>query len=510
MGAPLPSGSIFVSIASYRDAELVPTVRDCLDKARHTDRLHFGICWQHARDERLPDWFSGDQFRILDVDHRDSGGANWARAQVMSLWAGQDWYLQLDSHHRFAQDWDELLLDDMARARSDRAVLTTYGPPYHPADPALTAATPMSMLLNGFTTDGLPRFVPGEIPEWERLTRPRRARFLSAHLLFAPSSFIHDVPCDPELYFTGDEAILAVRAYTHGYDLFEPTRVILWHQYVRESTPKHWDDHLGDQTAPAWHQLDTTSRAKMRRIFDDENVGPMGLGSRRTLAQYETYAGVSFRHRTAQDYTRQNREPPNPPAPPDWAARVGRHRIAIVVDAEQVTPAVRTADYWHLAVRGASGADVHHRHVARADPDGSEPGRDGPLVLLTDVEAEEAPASWTLTAFSEASGWLEPITGDIDGTQPDARRPRRATGLVWESSGDRYVASLPGRAPRRRELNSSGALLVELADGRHTVRQIATYLRRAHQLPGDPIFEILDFYESAWSAGLVTMGDHHG
>ena len=42
---------IFVSVASYRDAELVPTVLDALAKAQHPERLLIGICWQHGDDE---------------------------------------------------------------------------------------------------------------------------------------------------------------------------------------------------------------------------------------------------------------------------------------------------------------------------------------------------------------------------------------------------------------------------------------------------------------------------
>ncbi len=59
---------IFVSIAAYRDLQLVPTVLDCLAKASFPGRLRFGICWQHGAEETsLP--FSGDpRFRILDIE----------------------------------------------------------------------------------------------------------------------------------------------------------------------------------------------------------------------------------------------------------------------------------------------------------------------------------------------------------------------------------------------------------------------------------------------------------
>ena len=39
---------IFVSIAAYRDHQLIPTIEDCIGKADNPEHLRFGICWQHA------------------------------------------------------------------------------------------------------------------------------------------------------------------------------------------------------------------------------------------------------------------------------------------------------------------------------------------------------------------------------------------------------------------------------------------------------------------------------
>ena len=57
---------IFISIAAYRDPELVPTVEDCLARATHPDRLRFGICWQHGADEPPLPWAGDSRFRIID------------------------------------------------------------------------------------------------------------------------------------------------------------------------------------------------------------------------------------------------------------------------------------------------------------------------------------------------------------------------------------------------------------------------------------------------------------
>jgi hypothetical protein len=503
-------GVIFVSIASYRDPQLVPTVRDCLDKARNPERLRFGICWQHGRNETLPDWFDGDQFKVLDVDYGDSRGANWARAEVMGLWDGEEWYLQLDSHHRFAPDWDAVLLDEIARTGSDRPVLTTYGPPFSPGEPEPVEQTPMSMQLRGFTPDGMPTFMPRPIEDWEQRTRPHRARFVSAHLLFAPGEFVRDVPCDPDLYFTGDESTLGVRAFTHGYDLFEPSRVIVWHEYTRADRRKHWDDHLGSG-GRAWHERDAVSRARIRQLFDEPSLDAFGLGTKRTLEEYEAYAGISFRHRKLQDYTRHNLEPPNPPADRDWPLQVAAHCIKITVDPARLLPtALDDAAFWYVAVHDPEGRDLHRWQIPREELTEYERTLvDGqPLALTAEFESQAHPCAFTVTPYSESRGWLSPLSGSINAIESarlDARRPARAPGITWEPAGDRYIASVPGDAPHRYELNNPGALLVELADGCHSVREIATDLKDANQLVDDPVSEILAFYERAGAAGLVTL-----
>jgi hypothetical protein len=353
----------------------------------------------------------------------------------------------------------------------------------------------------------MPTFRPRRIEDWQQRTRPHRARFVSAHLLFAPGRFVRDVPCDPSLYFTGDESTLGLRAFTHGYDLFEPSRVIVWHEYTRAGRRKHWDDHRGG-AEPAWHVRDGVSRARIRELFEEPSVGRFGLGSERTLEEYEAYAGISCRHRKVQDYTRHNLEPPNPPAEKDWVLQVQKRRVGITVDLSLLPgDAINDAVFWYVGVDDDEGREIHRRDVDKAE---LWERLDGQSITLTaDFESQADPATWRVIPYTQTNGWLQAVTGDIDhnGVDLNARRPSRVPGIEWESTGDRHIACLPGDASCRRELNSSGALLVELADGRLSVREIATYLRQAHELVDDPVNEILEFYENACSAGLVTIGE---
>ena len=42
---------IFIQIASYRDPQLLYTLKDCLSKAKYPDNLRFGIAWQHSSSD---------------------------------------------------------------------------------------------------------------------------------------------------------------------------------------------------------------------------------------------------------------------------------------------------------------------------------------------------------------------------------------------------------------------------------------------------------------------------
>jgi hypothetical protein len=101
--------TIFIQIASYRDPELLNTLKDCIANAEYPDRLRFGICWQHSEEDEWDtmDLYKDDsRFRILDINYKDSTGACWARHSIQQVYQGETYTLQLDSHHRFIKNWD--------------------------------------------------------------------------------------------------------------------------------------------------------------------------------------------------------------------------------------------------------------------------------------------------------------------------------------------------------------------------------------------------------------------
>jgi len=409
--------TIFISIASYRDPELVPTIESCLAQARWPDQLRFGICWQHGDDEAMPARFADSRrFRVLDVDWREAKGACWARAAIMSLWAGEEHFLQIDSHHRFARDWDAKLIGYAAACPSDKPILTTYCPMYVPgaADDELSDE-PTRIDFDYFTEDGIALFKPGFVADGRSVTRPLRARFISGHFLFAPGSLVDEVPYDPGVYFHGEEIMLTVRAFTWGYDLFHPPEVLLWHEYSRQYRRKHWDDHVEEAPVErAWHRRDADSRDQVRRFFSAPHDGPFGCGPQRRVADYEAYAGLSFRHRVVQDYTWQGHEPPNPPTAADWADGVHAWRVAIDLDREQLpAAALDNAAFWYVGVHDACGVEIHRRDVAGDELRGLLASGSQRLRIERGFQSGQTPASWTVWPVSAQEHWLEQVTGRI-------------------------------------------------------------------------------------------------
>ena len=321
---------IFVQIAAYRDPELLPTLANCLAQAADPSRLRFGVCWQHAEGDSLGDYATDARFRVIEVDYRRSMGTCWARHRLQQCYEGEEYTLQLDSHHRFVDGWDDRLIAMLRQLQRDCAkpILTSYAPLYDPvADPHGRGQVPFRIGFDAFSTEGAVRTRPETIDEFRSLSAPIPARYYSAHFAFTLGRFTVEVPHDQKLYFFGEEPSLAVRAFTHGYDLFHPHEVLLWHQYGREASSKHWTDH---QT---WYFHDRRSATRVQQLLGVDGVactidfGLYGLGRERTLAEFTRYSGIDYERRVVSAHARANLPPPEPadaPRPPSDAVPLDR------------------------------------------------------------------------------------------------------------------------------------------------------------------------------------------
>ncbi|MEJ8838753.1 GlcNAc-transferase family protein [Ramlibacter sp. AN1133] len=301
---------LFVSIASYCDPVLAFTLRRAVAAAADPRRLHFGVVDQSpAGTPRVAHPGGGCRLSQVRLGVEDARGPCWARAIAMSLHEGEEWFLQLDAHMDFDAGWDERLV---AAARALGA----------PGRPLAISTYPAAFRLvqGGVVRDTLTRGVlaqvvkPGASFEAGHPVLPFQAHpvdtdaplpafHVGAGCLFAPGRIVQQFPYDPWLYFHGEEQALALRLYTHGWDVFHIPDLPIHHQYNEPgpdapARPLHWDAAHDADREVDWWTRERHSRARLARLVAGKDLGVYGLGAMRTLADFAAFSGIDYRART--------------------------------------------------------------------------------------------------------------------------------------------------------------------------------------------------------------------
>ncbi|KAL7529693.1 hypothetical protein ACHAWF_003084 [Thalassiosira exigua] len=329
--------SIFVSLASFRDHLLGDTLKGMFDQAAHPEKLFVGVVVQNCfglnpypgepgvqcrtgaqvvgkvngRDQTKvsdapPDRNGIEEFcmssekhreicnsgriRALYVHENESLGPVVARYYASKLWGGESYYVQFDAHIHFYKGWDELYVHELKSAKSfPKAMLSSY-PPGFKEDGEDNGG-----ILGGDGGHGTLlcscKFSPSNVESHiiriniagrytEDVERPAQIPFVAAGFFFAPASFLVDVPFDPYMpwCFMGEEIMLSMRAYTHGWDVYAPRKNWIAHQYRpgRMGLPKFWGSvgRLFGQPGPGINtqlQRRAIKRAKYLVGYDEED-----------------------------------------------------------------------------------------------------------------------------------------------------------------------------------------------------------------------------------------------
>lgn len=320
--------SLFISIASYCDPILPFTIRRACEQARWPDRLRFGVIDQSPAAMQLArvDGVPSAQIDCIHIEARESRGVCWARALAMTLYDGQDWFLQIDSHTEFAPGWDAVLIEQAERIgrQLQRFVISSYPHAFvfENGQPVLRANT-SRVLAHVLREDA--QFQPDH-PAMSFVAQPVdlpgvdliRGFHIGAGCLFAPGSYAQHFPYDPYLYFLGEEQAMAARLFTHGWEIFHMAGLPIYHLYNDGSGARrlHWNDEDDRARRLSWMGLRHRSMARLAALLSSaggaEDFGPYGLGRVRTLDDYAQFSGIDYLRRTIDPKAR--RGPWLPPA----------------------------------------------------------------------------------------------------------------------------------------------------------------------------------------------------
>jgi glycosyltransferase involved in cell wall biosynthesis len=412
---------IFVQIAAYRDPQLIPTIENMLENAKRPKNIVIGVARQfHPEDgfDDLSKYEKDKRFRILNIPYTESKGVCWARNQVQQLYGGEDYTLQIDSHMRFEKNWDDemiKMIKQLQKKGHKKPLLTGYVSSFDPDnDPEGRVTEPWRMSFDRFTPEGVVFFLPETIPGWQEMKSPVPARFYSAHYCFTLGEFSTKVQHDPEFYFHGEEISITVRAYTHGYDLFHPHKVLIWHEYTRKGRTKQWDDDKD------WYLRNTACHVKNRQLLGVDGEKYDGdysewFGTERTIQDYEKYAGLIFESRGIQQETIDKKYPPNTynfENEEEWKksfSTIFKHCIDVNYNSVPETD----YEYWVVAFHNDKDetlyrrdADINEINTMKNDPDGY-------CKIWREFNTTQKPKYWVVWPYSTSKGWCERLTGNL-------------------------------------------------------------------------------------------------
>eukprot|EP01062_Namystynia_karyoxenos_P034506 TRINITY_DN25299_c0_g1_i1.p1 TRINITY_DN25299_c0_g1~~TRINITY_DN25299_c0_g1_i1.p1 ORF type:complete len:506 (+),score=96.67 TRINITY_DN25299_c0_g1_i1:89-1519(+) len=315
--------TIFISMAAFRDSEAADTLRDLFKKAARPRSIFVGVVcqrdsWRKAEQCLPPEWAEcgtgewcpTDQLRVRDFAHTLAKGPTYARFLAAAMYRGEDFFMMMDAHNVFIDQWDAAILRMYTNCLnvSAKCILSVYPMAWEREDNRTFEERPVAHLCGNahWHHGGYPGPFSGAVFGRSKEARPQP--FVGAGLVFGPGRMVDDVPFDPHLpfLFHGEEILLTVRLWTSGYDFFSPGENVLFHHYYRQGHPRM-------EALPGYlqHSRVTVKRVQyILRIPSRTNPGELavseaeaaategisidlpryGLGSKRPLARYWRFA----------------------------------------------------------------------------------------------------------------------------------------------------------------------------------------------------------------------------
>lgn len=242
-------GKIFCSVASYRDKQCPLTVSNMIATARYPENLVICICQQNNNDvdiDCIKDYenVKNATIKIIRLTDKQAQGPCWARFLIQQEWQGEEYFLQIDSHMRFVQDWDVKCLNDLYQL-PEKSCLTNYVSNFDletgESDQTNPLRGPLKIVNHETTDDG---FFRVNSDYTSNINKPLLAYGWSACFSFSKSNILHDAPYDAHAHFLffGEEMDIWARLFTNGWMVYAPSEPICFTNFDRSYRPTFWEN----------------------------------------------------------------------------------------------------------------------------------------------------------------------------------------------------------------------------------------------------------------------------
>ena len=318
--------SIFISIASYKDPELLDTINDCINKARYPHRITIGVCLQDTTEKMIEvnkniknivsqynrtHKLKLNNIKVYDLHYKKANGAGLARSLIQTeLYNNEDYFAQIDSHTKFNNIWDLLAIDQYRLALElngkilksasinsnsvdykirhvNRVILSTY--PNNTEDnnymrgQFCSIPVPISFLNNNIRPEGR---------QVSKSRYPTRGYWVCGGFIFTGREWANKVKIEKNIPFGGEEDAMTIKSFLKGWNVYAPSFSICYHNYnnnLLESKTK--------TRTLVWEDV-TLDTSKVDNILDGlYNITRPTGEYVRTSPEYEKYMKIDYKNR---------------------------------------------------------------------------------------------------------------------------------------------------------------------------------------------------------------------
>lgn len=258
--------SIYVSVPSISDDEFIKTLLRCLEKSSGLHEIHIGavgIFYEYEYEyikEFLDFCISHKNIQFKVLDRKNNIGVGIARREAFSFYKNEDFYLQIDSHTIFLQNWDCILINNLEKLKkytnSHMVALSAYPPEYKYIDTGevychngwgsqstslFTGDSLIKKTNHGAGCDGCNQW--SAFPLWEEvkvfdnlkkyISNPK----ISANYLFADNKFAKNYLklLVWDFSFFDEELVMSIEAYSLGWRFYAINDIVpLAHLYAED------------------------------------------------------------------------------------------------------------------------------------------------------------------------------------------------------------------------------------------------------------------------------------
>lgn len=314
---------IFINIASLLDSELIPTIKSALRQAASPDKLHFSVVVQDIADNFeeinsvIKEYNAGLSYKFIKLE--DVRGVGYARSVANEFLSSEfEYYLQIDSHTRFAKEWDIELIAIYNQEGWDnecRFIYSTYPQFYGYVNDlgpdadinslatdennAIYLASPLTM--KPICTNKIIKEPDSEYPKphpfaYDDDFNTRITQYMCAGFAFGRAEYFMDVPIDPSYAYTGEEISISMRFFNKDIKVVCPTIIPLWHDYDGGKHKRRANFYVDQEDYMRhakmrinWIKLEKDSKQYLNKFLNGEIEGAFGMSKEKIDLFNQTY-----------------------------------------------------------------------------------------------------------------------------------------------------------------------------------------------------------------------------